>query len=30
MEALHCKTVLGVLKELGVFAIVYNLVCMVM
>jgi DDE family transposase len=30
MEVLHCKTVLGVLKELTVFAIVYNLVRMVM
>jgi hypothetical protein len=30
MDVLHCKTVPGVLKELTVFAIVYNLVCMVM
>jgi hypothetical protein len=30
MDVLHCKTVTGVLKELTVFAIVYNLVCMVM
>ncbi len=30
MEVLHCKTVSGVLKELAVFAIVYNLVRMVM
>jgi hypothetical protein len=30
MEVLHCKTVPGVLKELTVFAIVYNLVRMVM
>jgi Transposase DDE domain len=30
MDVLHCKTVLGVLKELTVFAIVYNLVRMVM
>jgi hypothetical protein len=30
MEVLHCKTVAGVLKELAVFAIVYNLVRMVM
>ena len=30
MDILHCKTVLGVLKELTVFAIVYNLVHMVM
>jgi hypothetical protein len=30
MEVLHCKTVSGVLKELTVFAIVYNLVRMVM
>jgi hypothetical protein len=29
-EILHCQTVLGVLKELAVFAIVYNLVCLVM
>jgi DDE family transposase len=29
MDVLHCKTVPGVLKELTVFAIVYNLVCMV-
>jgi hypothetical protein len=29
MDALHCKTVLGVLKELTVFAIVYNLVRLV-
>jgi DDE family transposase len=26
MDVLHCKTVLGVLKELTVFAIIYNLV----
>jgi hypothetical protein len=30
MEVLHCKTVPGVLKELTVFAIVYNLIRMVM
>jgi hypothetical protein len=30
MEVLHCKTVPSVLKELTVFAIVYNLVRMVM
>ena len=30
MDVLHCKTVPGVLKELTVFAMVYNLVCMVM
>jgi hypothetical protein len=30
MEVLHCKTVPGVLKELTVFAMVYNLVRMVM
>jgi Transposase DDE domain len=30
MEVLHCKTVPGVLKELTVFGIVYNLVRMVM
>src|ERR687892_1085421 len=30
MEVLHCKTVPGVLKELTVFAIVYNLVRLVM
>jgi hypothetical protein len=30
MDALHCKTVDGVLKELMVFAIVYNLVRVVM
>jgi len=30
MEILHCKTVSGVLKELAVFAIVYNLVRLVM
>jgi Transposase DDE domain len=30
MEVLHCKTVSGVRKELTVFAIVYNLVHMVM
>ena len=30
MDVLHCQTVPGVLKELTVFAIVYNLVCMVM
>ena len=30
MEMLHCKTVPGVLKELTVFAMVYNLVRMVM
>jgi hypothetical protein len=30
MEVVHCKTVSGVLKELTVFAIVYNLVRMVM
>jgi hypothetical protein len=29
MDVLHCKTVPGVLKELTGFAIVYNLVCMV-
>jgi Transposase DDE domain len=30
MDVLHCKTVLGTLKELTVFAMVYNLVHMVM
>jgi hypothetical protein len=30
MEILHCKTVPGVLKELTVFAIVYNLVRLIM
>jgi IS4 transposase len=30
MDALHCQTVPGVLKELTVFAIAYNLVRMVM
>jgi hypothetical protein len=30
MDVLHCKTVPGVLKELTVFAIIYNLVRMVM
>jgi hypothetical protein len=30
MDILHCKTVAGVLKELTVFAIVYNLVRLVM
>jgi hypothetical protein len=30
MDVLHCKTVSGVLKELTVFAIVYNLVRMVL
>jgi hypothetical protein len=30
MAVLHCKTVPGVLKELTVFAIVYNLVRLVM
>jgi hypothetical protein len=30
MAVLHCKTVSGVLKELTVFAIVYNLVRLVM
>jgi hypothetical protein len=30
MEVLHCKTVPGVLKELTVFALVYNLIRMVM
>jgi Transposase DDE domain len=30
MEVLHCKTVPGVLKELTVFAIIYNLVRLVM
>jgi Transposase DDE domain len=30
MKVLHCKTIPGVLKELTVFAIVYNLVRMVM
>jgi hypothetical protein len=30
MDVLHCKTVAGVLKELTVFAIVYNLVRLVM
>jgi IS4 transposase len=29
MEVLHCKTVSGVLKELTVFALVYNLVRLV-
>jgi hypothetical protein len=26
MDVLHCKTVAGVLKELTVFAMIYNLV----
>jgi len=30
MDVLHCKTVLGVLKELTIFAIIYNLVRLVM
>ena len=30
MDMLHCKTVSGILKELTVFAMVYNLVRMVM
>jgi hypothetical protein len=30
MDVLHCKTVPGVLKELTVFAIIYNLVRMAM
>jgi Transposase DDE domain len=30
MDVLHCKTVSGVLKELTVFALVYNLVHLVM
>jgi Transposase DDE domain len=30
MDVLHCKTVPGMLKELTVFAMVYNLICMVM
>ena len=30
MEVLHCKTVVGVLKELHMFAIAYNLVRLVM
>ena len=30
MDVLHCKTVLGVLKELTVFALIYNLVRLVM
>lgn len=30
MDVLKCKTVAGVLKELTVYAIVYNLVCIVM
>ena len=30
MDVLHCRTVEGVLKELMIFAIVYNLVCVVM
>ena len=30
MDVLHCKTVAGVLKELTVFAMVYNLVRLVM
>jgi hypothetical protein len=30
MDVLHCKTVSGVLKELTMFAIVYNLVRLVM
>jgi hypothetical protein len=30
MDVLHCKTVSGVLKELTVFALVYNLVRMIM
>lgn len=30
MDVLHCETVAGVLKELTVFALVYNLVCAVM
>jgi hypothetical protein len=30
MDVLHCKTVSGVLKELTIFALVYNLVRLVM
>jgi hypothetical protein len=30
MDVLHCKTVSGVLKELTVFALIYNLVRLVM
>jgi len=30
MDVLHCKTVQGVLKELTVFTLIYNLVCLVM
>ena len=30
MDVLRCETVQGVLKELTVFALVYNLVCAVM
>ena len=30
LDVPHCKTVPGELKELMVFALVYNLVCMVM
>ena len=30
MDILHCKTVDGVLKELHMFALAYNLVCAVM
>src|SRR5919108_3940325 len=30
MDVLHCQTVSGVLKELTVFAVVYNLVRLVM
>ena len=30
MDILHCETVAGVLKELTLFALVYNLVCAVM
>ena len=30
MDVLHCKTEAGVLKELATFAIVYNLVRLVM
>jgi hypothetical protein len=30
MDVLKCKTVEGVLKELTIYAIVYNLVCVVM
>jgi hypothetical protein len=29
MDVLHCKTVLGVLKELTVFTLIYNLVRLV-